>query len=139
MTRDEIIAKLKETAPALRAEDVTRLMPHTLVDLLFHATDSINNIQMFLSRGSAGVLTTDKAIRMAVERSLQIISEAVQHFPDDVKARQPDIEWGLISDLGDRLRRDYYLIDANLLLQIIERDLPPLKTFAQHIIHGPQP
>jgi uncharacterized protein with HEPN domain len=118
---------------------VTRLMPHTLVDLLFHTTDSINNIQFFLSRGSAGALTTDEATRMAVERSLEIISEAVQHIPDDVKARQPDIEWSLISDLGDRLRRDYYQIDANLLLQIIERDLLPLKTFAQRIIHGSEP
>ena len=139
MTRDEIIAKLKEAAPVLRAEGVKRLIPHTLVDLLFHTTGSINNIQMFLSRGSAGALTNDKAVRMAVERSLEIISEAVQHIPDDVKARQPDIEWSLISDLGDRLRRDYYLIDANLLLQIIERDLPPLKSFAQRIIHGPEP
>jgi uncharacterized protein with HEPN domain len=139
MTRDEIIAKLKEAAPVLRAEGVKRLIPHTLVDLLFHTTGSINNIQMFLSRGSAGALTNDKAVRMAVERSLEIISEAVQHIPDDVKAQQPDIEWGLISDLGDRLRRDYYLIDANLLLQIIERDLPPLKSFAQRIIHGPEP
>jgi|ERR1700682_2061901 len=139
MTREEIIAKLKATAPALRAEGVKRPMPHTLVDLLSHTTDSINNIQIFLSRGSAGALTTDKTIRMAVERSLEIISEAVQHIPDDVKARQPDIEWSMMSDLGDRLRRDYYLIDANLLLQIIERDLPPLKTFAQRIIHRPQP
>jgi uncharacterized protein with HEPN domain len=139
MTREEIIAKLKATASALRAGGVTRLMPHTLVDLLFHTTDSINNIQIFLSRGSAGALTTDKAMRMAVERSLEIVSEAVQHIPDDVKARQPDIEWSLISDLGDRLRRDYYQIDANLLLQIIERDLPPLKSFAQRIIHGPEP
>ena len=139
MTRDEIIAKLKEAAPALRAEGVKRLIPHTLVDLLFHTTGSINNIQTFLSRGSDGTLTTDKAMRMAVERSLEIISEAVQHIPDDVKARQPDIEWSLISDLGDRLRRDYYLIDANLLIQIIERDLPPLKSFAQRIIHGPEP
>jgi uncharacterized protein with HEPN domain len=139
MTRDEIIAKLKEAAPALRAEGVKRLIPHTLVDLLFHTTRSINNIQMCLSRGPAGMLTTDKAMRMAVERSLEIISEAVQHIPDDVKARQPDIEWSLISDLGDRLRRDYYLIDANLLIQIIERDLLPLKAFAQRIIHGPVP
>jgi uncharacterized protein with HEPN domain len=139
MTRDEFIAKPKENAPALPAEGVIRLMPHTLVDLLFHMTDSINNIQMFLSRGSAGALTNDEAMRMAVERSLEIISEAVQHIPDDVKDRQPDIEWSLISDLGDRLRRDYYLIDANLLLQIIERDLPPLKAFAQRIIHGPYP
>ena len=131
MTRDEIIAKLKEAAPALPVEGVMRVVPHTLVDLLFHTTDSINNIQMLLSRGSAGTLTTDKAMRMSVERSLEIISEAVQHIPD--------IEWSVISDLGDRLRRDYYLIDANLLLQIIERDLPPLKAFAQRIIHGPVP
>ena len=138
MTRDEIIAKLKETAPALRVEGVTRLIPHTLVDLLIYTTGSINIIQMILSRGSAGALTTDKAMRMAVERSMEIISEAVQYIPDDVKARQPDIEWSLISDLGDRLRRDYYQIDANLLLQIIKRDLLPLKTFAQRIIHWPE-
>jgi uncharacterized protein with HEPN domain len=134
MTRDEIIAKLKEAAPALRAEGVRWLMPHTLADLLSYTIDSINNIQMFLSRAPAGAPTSDMAMSMAVERSFEIISDAVHLIPDDVKAQQPDVEWRRISDLGDQLRRDYYCIDADFLVRIAERDLPPLKAFAERVV-----
>jgi uncharacterized protein with HEPN domain len=134
MTRDEIIATLKETAPVLRGDGVTRRMPHTSADLLSYTIDSINNIQMFLSRAPAGAPTSDMTVSMAVERSFEIISDAVHHIPDDVKAQQPDVEWRRISDLGDQMRRDYYCIDANFLVRIAQRYLPPLKAFAERIV-----
>ena len=37
-------------------------------------------------------------------------------------------------DLGNRLRHAYHGIDTNILWQIAERDLPPLRSFAERII-----
>ncbi len=51
-------------------------MPPTLADRLAHILDAINNIQTFLSGTTAAAFSKDKLTRMAVERSLEIISEA---------------------------------------------------------------
>ena len=37
-------------------------------------------------------------------------------------------------DFGNRLRHAYHLIDATLLWQIAERDLPPLKVFIERVM-----
>jgi uncharacterized protein with HEPN domain len=131
MTSDKTIARASETALEPRSDRATRVMPHTSGDLFFHIVDSAERISMFMSGTTGRAHLTDKVTRMAVERSLEIISEAVRYIPDEVKALQPEIAWQHLTDLGDRRRQHYYLVDANLLWQIAERDLPPLKAFAE--------
>jgi uncharacterized protein with HEPN domain len=109
-------------------------MPPTLADRLAHILEAINDIQTFLSGTNAAKLAADKFLRMAVERSFEIISEASRRIPDDVKAQQPEINWLGMADLGTRLRHTYHRVDANLLWQIAERDLPPLKTFVERVV-----
>jgi uncharacterized protein with HEPN domain len=109
-------------------------MPPTLADRLAHILDAINNIQTFLSGMTAPAFASDKLLRMAVERSFEIISEASRRIPDDVKARQPEINWRRMADLGNRLRHAYHLVDTNLLLEIVEHDLPPLQAFVERVI-----
>jgi uncharacterized protein with HEPN domain len=70
---------------------------------------------------------------MIVERSFEIICEASRHLPANVKAQQPEIDWQGMVDFGNRLRHAYHRIDANLLWQIAERDLPPLKACVERV------
>jgi uncharacterized protein with HEPN domain len=51
-----------------------------------------------------------------------------------VKAQQPEIDWQGMVEFGNRLRHAYHRIDANLLWQIAERDLPPLKAFIERVM-----
>jgi uncharacterized protein with HEPN domain len=39
-----------------------------------------------------------------------------------------------MADFGNRLRHAYHRVDANLLWQIAERDLPPLKAFVESVV-----
>jgi uncharacterized protein with HEPN domain len=111
-------------------------MPPTLADRLAHILDAINDIQTFLSRTTAAGFAKDKFLRMVVERAFEIISEAARRLPNDVKERQPEIDWLGMADLGNRLRHAYHRVDANLLWQIAERDLPPLKAFVERVVRG---
>jgi uncharacterized protein with HEPN domain len=109
-------------------------VPPNLEDRLVHILDAIGNIQQFLAGKTAAHFSEDTFLRLAVERSFEIISEASRRLPEDVKARATGIDWLGVADLGNRLRHTYHRIDANLLWEIAERDLPPLKAFVERTI-----
>jgi uncharacterized protein with HEPN domain len=72
--------------------------------------------------------------RLAIERLLEVISEASRHVPAEAKAKEPGINWRRLADLGNRLRHAYHQTDADLLWAMIENDLEPLDKFVQQII-----
>jgi uncharacterized protein with HEPN domain len=109
-------------------------MPPTLADRLVHILGAIDTIQTALAETAFEDFTKDLLLRLAVERSFEIICEASRRIPDNVKAQHPEIDWRGMIDFGNRLRHAYHRIDPNLLWQIAKRDLPPLKAFVEQVI-----
>ena len=70
-------------------------------------------------------------VRLAVERSLEIISEASRFIPEDRKAKESAINWRALSDLGNWLRHAYHRSDVDLLWSMVEDDLEPLRNFVE--------
>jgi len=113
-------------------------MPPTLADRLVHILAAIETtIQNALANKSVEDLTGDLMLRLAVERSFEIICEASRRIPDDVKAQQATIDWRAMLDFGNRLRHAYHRIEPSILWEITQRDLPPLRSFAEHVISQP--
>ncbi len=73
-------------------------------------------------------------LRMAVERLFEIISEASRFIPEDMKAKEKDIAWQRMADLGNWLRHAYHRIDAEILWNIAQNDLEPLNRFVEQIV-----
>jgi uncharacterized protein with HEPN domain len=109
-------------------------MPPTLADRLVHILESINTIQSLVAKTTFEDFAKDLLSRLAVERCFEIISEASRRIPDETKAQQPTINWRSLADLGNVLRHAYHRIDARTLWDHAERDLPPLKAFAERIM-----
>jgi uncharacterized protein with HEPN domain len=109
-------------------------MPPTLADRLEHILTAIDTIQTALADKTLDDIAKNLMLRLAVERSFEIMCEASRRIPDDVKAQHPEIDWQGMVDFGNRLRHAYHRIDPNVLWQIAERDLPPLKAFAERVI-----
>jgi uncharacterized protein with HEPN domain len=65
-------------------------------------------------------------MQRAVERGLEIISEASRHLPADLKSRAPGIPWRQIAAIGNLLRHEYQRADVMATWNIIEQHLPPL-------------
>jgi uncharacterized protein with HEPN domain len=76
----------------------------------------------------------DRVRRMAVERSFEIMSEASRYIPNGMKEREKDIAWQKLADLGNRLRHAYHRVDPNILWDIVEKDLEPLKRFVERVV-----
>jgi len=95
---------------------------------------AINTIQNALAGKEIPALARDLMLRLAVERSFEIICEASRRIPDEVKTLHPEIDWRGIADFGNELRHAYHRIDPTVLWEIAERDLPPLKQFVERVV-----
>jgi uncharacterized protein with HEPN domain len=107
-------------------------MPSKPAQRLQDILDNIDAVRSFVGRGSLEDLVGDLKTRYAVERALEIISEASRRLPDDLRHRHPDIDWRALAGLGNVYRHDYDLIDAHLMWESIEQRLEPLRKVAEH-------
>ena len=90
-------------------------MPPTLADRLVHMSTAIDTIQHALANKQLEDLSGDVMLRLAVERSFEIICEASRRIPESVKSQQPQIDWKGMVDFGNLLRHAYHRVDPNLL------------------------
>lgn len=67
------------------------------------------------------------SLRRAVERCIEIVSEASRHIPDDLKDRFPNQPWHEIATIGNLLRHHYQRVDDLIVWKIATRSLPDLR------------
>jgi uncharacterized protein with HEPN domain len=72
----------------------------------------------------------------AVLRNLQIIGEAVKNIPDDVRDRNPEIEWRKIAGLRDILAHTYFRIEDEIIWDIIKTKIKPLLTRMNQLLES---
>lgn len=92
-----------------------------LVDIL-EAIDGINR-----AVGDASLLDyrQNRTLRRAVERELEIISEASRHLPAELKAEEPDVPWREIAGIGNVLRHDYQRVADAIVWNVVQIHLDP--------------
>jgi uncharacterized protein with HEPN domain len=80
----------------------------------------------------------DLKLRRAVERCVEIISEASRHVPDDLKARFPNQPWPEIAAIGNLLRHGYERVDDLIMWKIAARSLPDLRQAVVAMLNQPE-
>jgi uncharacterized protein with HEPN domain len=95
---------------------------------------AITEINKLLDGRASDVLSTDRAVRAAFERFLEIASEASRHIPADWKEDFPDVPWRRVADLGNHIRHVYHKIDLDLLWSIYTDELSKLETAIDALI-----
>jgi len=84
-------------------------------------------LQEIATRMTLQSFRSDPIARRAAAYAIQTISEAVRHIPDDWLADFPTEPWGQIRGIGNRIRHEYFHIDAAILWEIVTTDTPALK------------
>jgi uncharacterized protein with HEPN domain len=98
----------------------TRLRLHDMLD-------AIEGIQATVGEADFAEYARSWTMRRAVERGIEIISEASRHLPDQLKARYPQVYWQEIASIGNLLRHEYSRIDDRIMWRVVEKYLPELK------------
>lgn len=70
----------------------------------------------------------------AVERKLQVISEAAIRLGTEAEQHIPDQPWRGIRGMGNQLRHAYERVDLDILWNSVTDDLPPLKSAISEFI-----
>ncbi len=89
--------------------------------------DCIDVIERALSGKSLDDVKKDRLLSLAIERALEIISEASRHVPDEAKANHPQIAWREIKAIGNVLRHEYQRVDTETIWLTATMDLAALR------------
>jgi len=101
---------------------------------LVHIRDAIDNIRAFSADAGLERLEAKGMFRFAVERNLEIISEASRRIPEELKAQHPSVDWRGIATIGNILRHLYEHVNTKTLREIVEHDLPSLAVVIDDLI-----
>ena len=85
-----------------------------------------------------GAYRADLKLRFAVERCIEIVSEASRHIPEAGKSRFPDIPWPEIAAIGNKLRHEYNRLDDAVVWSVARRGLPELRAVVVALIDTEQ-
>lgn len=92
--------------------------------------EAINRIEEFVGKMSFDAYRADPLRKSAVERQLQIITEAAKRLGDDAHALCPDEDWQGFCRMGDVLRHGYHKIDDEIIWNTVKDELPKMREAA---------
>lgn len=87
-----------------------------------------------LKDGSRTDLDTDELFALAMARLLEIVGEAASRVSKDRQSRHPEVPWGQIIGLRNRLIHGYDTIDPDITWQILVNSVPMLIESLQEIL-----
>ena len=101
---------------------------------LLHIRDEIEGVTEALQGVTFDAYRESYMLRRAIERALQIISEAARVLPPDLLTRYPDAPWPAIVGIGNVLRHEYQHLDDKRLWEIVTVHLPQLRPVVQRML-----
>jgi uncharacterized protein with HEPN domain len=110
-------------------------IPSRLEDIL----DAIQEIEGFIFGKSYDDCLTDAMLRLALERCVEIMSEASRHIPAEMKAGHPEVPWKRVADIGNVLRHAYRNIDPHIVWDVATRHVVPLRRAAEQMLTEIEP
>jgi uncharacterized protein with HEPN domain len=93
------------------------------------AADILEAIGRIRSRTKTGkaAFVADEMLQVWVVHHLEIIGEAVKGLSQSYRDARPEVPWNLISAMRDRLAHNYWIIDKELVWEVVAKDLAKLK------------
>jgi uncharacterized protein with HEPN domain len=101
---------------------------------LRHIVDSIDGITDATRGLTPHEISQSFVLMRALERSIQIISEASKELPAELRASEPAVPWADVIGIGNILRHEYHRVRDETLLSILTEQLPTLKRVAMTML-----
>jgi uncharacterized protein with HEPN domain len=106
------------------------------IDRLNHILDAIGKIERYLQNFDLKKFQSDELTIDAVVRNIEIIGEATTCLDRGLKAKYPEIEWRFATAIRNRLIHGYFDVDAEIVWDTTQNDLPKLKTEIEKILEN---
>ena len=102
---------------------MAREVRHFIADIL----EAIAIVDEAVEGKSLEEYQKDSILRFAVERAIEIVSEASRRVPDDLLAVRPEIDWKKVRGIGNVLRHEYHGLSDKIIWGVVTDELPKLR------------
>lgn len=109
-------------------------MVRSILLRLLDIRNAIGDIQSIAKGMSYSDYLSDTVRRRAIERLIEIISEASRYLTDEMRTSTPEIPWRPIAAIGNRLRHGYAEVKDTTLWEVVRRDLSPLSAAIERLL-----
>ncbi|OYU86762.1 MAG: hypothetical protein CFE29_27495 [Bradyrhizobiaceae bacterium PARB1] len=102
-------------------------MPRSPLLRIHDMLESIKGIEQAIRGKSYRDYQRSWVLRSALERGIEVISEASRHLGRELKAQHKEVRWKDIAGIGNILRHEYQRVDDRIIWNAVKNELPPLK------------
>jgi len=102
---------------------------------LHDVLEAIDRIGEFVGDMDFAAYQADEKTKAAVERKIQILTEAIIRLDDESPGAYPEIDLKGFRGMGNLLRHSYHRIDDRIVWGTVKEDLPPLRDVVETILN----
>jgi predicted nucleotidyltransferase/uncharacterized protein with HEPN domain len=136
--KDRILAEAVEVFPRFGHRDPLpegrRMPPRNPRQRLQDMLDAITFVETRAAGRTLDGYLADDLLRAAIERKVEIVSEASQRVPADLLDAHPDIPWAKIHGIGNILRHEYDDVYPAVIWTIAAEHMAPLRRAVEAMI-----
>jgi uncharacterized protein with HEPN domain len=96
--------------------------------------DAINKIDEFIGAIDLNAYRADEKTKAAVERKIQVLTEAIIRLDDESPGAYPEIDLKGYRGMGNILRHSYHRVDDGIVWDTVKEDLPDLRAIVQKLL-----
>jgi len=96
--------------------------------------EAIEKIEKYTAGISYNEFMKDAKTKDAVVRNLEIVGEAANRIPEEIKQRYEEIPWSQIVGMRHRLIHGYFVVDYDIVWNIIKNELSTLRDKLREIL-----
>ena len=101
-------------------------MKRVYIDYLQDMLSNAERAIQFAHGMSYEAFAKDEKTVYAIIRAIEIIGEASQKIPNEIRTKYPEIPWREVSAMRNKLVHEYFGINMEVVWQTIHDDLPML-------------
>jgi uncharacterized protein with HEPN domain len=98
-----------------------------------HILSAISDINELTSGLSLDNFLENKAVKLAVVKSLEVIGEASKNISEDFKIKHNKIPWKDIIRMRDKTIHRYFGISYELVWKVVKSDIPQIERYLKNI------
>jgi uncharacterized protein with HEPN domain len=102
-------------------------MAKTIRPALHDVLTTIDGIEKAVVGKSLDDYRSDWVLRHALQRGVEIVSEACRRIPEPLRQTQPEIPWRSITGIGNVLRHEYESVSDEIIWNVVQTHLGPLR------------